>query len=184
MKFVTTEKWDEALWEEARDIYLDAFGNKGGKPETIIRNMFAKGICFLHVLLEGNSTIGMAITGKVQGKRLLLIDYLAVKNELKGKGFGLLFFEQLKEWSVTEMYDGILLEAESEPTPDNLARIRFWKKCGFELLDNYTHHYIWVPEPYQAMWLPLKSNAVSINEGKKAFHYITAFHRESFRRES
>ncbi|WP_169891101.1 GNAT family N-acetyltransferase [Litchfieldia alkalitelluris] len=179
MEFSTTDKWDEALWQKVRKIYLKEF--EEGKPENIIKNMFSKGICFLHVLMEGQDTIAMALTGRVHGRPIMLIDYLAVRRDLQGKGIGLIFFEKIKDWALSRNFEMMLLEAECEQTPDNLARIRFWKKCKFELLEDYTHHYIWVPEPYKAMWQPLKPDAVPLTEGREAFRYITAFHRKSFR---
>lgn len=182
MDFFTTEKWNETLWKKAKGIYLGAFGDKGGKPEKIIKNMFSQGICYLHVWVEAESAVAMALTGRVQGTPILLIDYLAVRQDLQGKGIGLFCVEKLKEWALSKKYEAILLEVESEETPDNLSRIRFWKKGGFVILDDYTHHYIWVPEPYKAMWHPLKPETVQMNTGREAFGYITAFHKESFRK--
>jgi hypothetical protein len=76
----------------------------------------------------------------------------------------------------------ILLEAECNDTPIALTRISFWEKCGFELLGDYIHHYIWVPEPYQAMRFVLQQDSAIPATGKELFAYIVLFHKESFYR--
>ena len=68
---------------------------------------------------------------------------------------------------------------EAEKSPENQARITFWKKCGF-ILTNYIHKYIWVPEPYQAMYLNLQSEAAIAKSGKELFSYIVKIHKKSF----
>lgn len=88
MEFMTFDQWNEDIWEEVSPIYEQAFADKGAKPEKIIRNMFRKQICFLHVCLIDGRAAAMALTGKLKGTESLLIDYLAVKNELRGLGNG------------------------------------------------------------------------------------------------
>lgn len=183
MDFFTSDYWDETLWLKVKEIYQEAFGGHGGKPEKIIRNMFAKRICFLHMALEGNDVAGMALTGSLGGSGIIMIDYLTVRKELRGCGIGQEFFKYIKSWAAEqEWYKRILIEVECENTAENLARIHFWGKCGFVLADEYTHHYNWVPEPYQAMVLYLRNDSKVPLNGEDLFKYITAFHKESFRK--
>jgi GNAT superfamily N-acetyltransferase len=180
--FITINHWDQNIWKKAGEIYIEAFGEHSPKPEKIIRNMFKKQICFLHCLINQNGQmVGMALTGSIKGKRILLIDYLAIRKNEQGKGIGRELFSLVREWALQRNdYDQILLEAECEESPENLARIDFWEKCGFQLANDYIHHYIWVPEPYMAMTLNLRENHIP-NDGKTLFKYISSFHRESFR---
>ena len=183
MEFFTADQWDETLWLKVKEIYDEAFSGHGGKPEKIIRNMFAKGICFLHFALEGSDVVGMALTGSLGCSEILIIDYLTVRKEMRGRGFGKEFFKYIKAWAAEQgRYKRILIEVECENTTENIARINFWKKCGFILADEYTHHYIWVPEPYQAMVLCLRKDSRVPLNGEDLFKYITAFHKESFRK--
>ncbi|WML44445.1 GNAT family N-acetyltransferase [Neobacillus sp. PS3-40] len=180
MEYTTVNHWDEELWKRASFIYDQAFKEKGAKPEKVIRNMFNKDICFLHLGIENSQVIAMAITGKLKGTQALLIDYLAVHVESQNKGIGLNFMEYIKEWSrENEKFDSMIIEVESENDPENHNRILFWKNCGFTLT-NYIHHYIWVPEPYQAMFVKLLPNALLPSSGEELFNYISNFHKASY----
>lgn len=183
MEFITIDHWDQSLWEKAKEIYFEAFGEHSPKPEKIIQNMFNKQLCFLHCLLnQEGKMIGMALTGSIKGKRILLIDYLAIRKSEQRKEMGRELFSLIKEWALLQnSYDAILLEAECEKSLENLATIQFWQKCGFTLANDYIHHYIWVPEPYQAMVLNLREIMNLPRDGKTLFQYISSFHRESFR---
>ena len=180
MEFITSNEWDEAIWQSAKQIYQEAFGNHA-KPEKIIRNMFAKGICQLHLASEETIPVAMALTGATKGSRILIIDYLAVRKSGRGQGLGREFSNYIKKWAISkDKYDSILLEAECEDTPENRARIHFWENCGFHRIDDYTHHYIWVPEPYQAMVFNLKNTNKPLPSGKQWFNHIELFHKQSF----
>ncbi|MGG1675514.1 GNAT family N-acetyltransferase [Neobacillus sp. NRS-1170] len=180
MIFETIHQWDEKIWEMVSPIYHHAFAEKGAKPEKIIRNMFRKEICFLHLGFVGEQIVSMSLTGKLKGTQALLIDYLAVHHDYQNQGYGLKTIKYIKEWSKTSgSFDSMVIEVESEATPENLVRIHFWQKCGFVLTD-YIHHYIWVPEPYQAMFLKLSNDAEIQGHGKLLFKYIGQFHKASY----
>lgn len=182
MDFITIKYWDEAIWLKVRDIYNEAFGDHGGKPEKIIRNMFAKQLCSLHIAMIDNDVAAMALTGSLNGSRILLIDYLAVQKNFRGHGFGKQFVNYLVKWALLKAkYDFLLLEAECDTTSENLNRIHFWEKCGFKLVNDYIHQYIWVPEPYMAMVHALYSGTEIPDSGKTLFKYIGKFHKDSFR---
>jgi ribosomal protein S18 acetylase RimI-like enzyme len=180
VKFITVDHWDDELWGKAKIIYEEAFGKNGAKSEKIIRNMFAKRICFLHVLFINDEIVGMAITGKLKNTNALLIDYLAVRINKRKQGIGQRLLDYIKEWSISEQQLGaVVIEVESDPTQENLARINFWQKNEFQLTD-YIHHYIWVPEPYKAMYCKLASDAKTPQNGEELFQLIVQFHKESF----
>ncbi|MCM3567777.1 GNAT family N-acetyltransferase [Neobacillus mesonae] len=180
MEVKTISEWDENFWREAAPIYEQAFAGKGAKPEKIIRNMFRSGICFLHIGYAGDQAAVMAITGKLNSIHALLIDYLAVHSDYQSQGMGKEMVRHIKEWAAG-MVDGIVIEVESDQTSENLARKQFWLKCGFHLTD-YIHQYIWVPEPYQAMYLELASNTNIPKDGKQLFKQIGKFHEASFKK--
>lgn len=182
MEFFTTDQWDEALWEEIKPIYEASFDH-GAKPEKIIRNMFSRKLCSFHVAMEGSKVVAFALTGSTNGSRILVIDYLAVKDDLRKSGLGRELFFYIKQWADEhKSFDQILIEVECEHTPENHGRILFWGNCGFRLAHDYIHHYIWVPEPYQAMWLALKKGRDHPMHGEECFKIIVAFHKECFRK--
>lgn len=180
MEFMTVDHWDKGLWAKASPIYQQAFGERGAKSPAIIEKMFAKELCQLHLALEGNEAVAMALTGLV-GNAALLIDYLAVRNDRCNQGIGLAMMDYITRWAVEHArVESMIIEVESPQTNEDLDRIRFWRKCGFRLTD-YVHHYIWVPEPYQAMYRKLTRSSQVPEDGKKLFAYITEFHRASYR---
>jgi GNAT superfamily N-acetyltransferase len=181
LEFKTIEHWDEEVWKKWRDIYHEAFGEKGGKPEKVLRNMFQKQMCFFHIAQHESEASAIALSGKLQGTRMLLIDYLAVREKERNCGMGERMVDYIKRWSRgNENVESIVIEVEAEQTAVNLARIRFWKKCGFTLTD-YIHHYKVVPEPYQAMFCTLVPEAEVPQHGEALFSLIETFHRKSFR---
>ncbi|WP_409300382.1 GNAT family N-acetyltransferase [Peribacillus sp. SCS-155] len=178
MKIKTVGSWDDELWPDASRLYLEAFGEKGAKPVKIIKNMFARGIAELHVGYKESAPVVMALSGKLVSDRVMIIDYLAVSEKERGKGLGKHFVDYLRQKAVAEGYQKLIIEAESEETPENRSRIHFWQSCGF-ILTEYVHHYIWVPETYHAMYLPLMADCREIT-GEELFVYINTFHRLSF----
>lgn len=182
MEFFTTDTWDEVLWQKIKPIYEASFDH-GAKPEKIIRNMFAVKLCSFHVAMEGTKVLAFALTGSTNRLQTLVIDYLAVREDLRKSGLGRELLTYIKQWAEEqESYEQILIEVECDKNPENQGRIHFWQNCGFRLLDDYTHHYIWVPEPYQAMWFGLKKGRAHVMHGGECFKIIVAFHKECFRK--
>ena len=180
MEFITIQKWDESLWQKARDIYNVAFGEHATKPEKIIRNMFAGGLTALHVLMENDEVLAMALTGSLPGSSVLLLDYLAVRKDLRGHGVGKDFFDYINVWAGSQsQYKRILVEVECDETPQNQARIHFWEKCGFHLLDDYKHCYKWGPQHYMAMVLYLKGRPATPLKGEDCLKYMASFHKNN-----
>jgi GNAT superfamily N-acetyltransferase len=182
MEFITTEQWNESLWRLIGHVYREAFP-RGAKTEPILRSMLDRRIAWLHAGLEDGYASAMAVTGIVfEGtNKVLIIDYLAVRRDLRGQGVGSQFLDKIREWAQREHgVHVIVIEVEAEDTEENANRMSFWEKCGFRPTD-YVHKYIWVPEPYLAMALPL-DNAYTIPEdGKTLFRYIVKFHEKAYR---
>jgi len=179
MRIKTVGTWDDELWQDAWPLYSEAFGEKGAKPVRIIRNMFAQGIAELHVGYNESTAVSMAITGHLLSDKVMIIDYLAVSKKERGYGLGKHFVSYLQEKAASDGYKKLIIEAESEDTPENRRRIHFWQSCGF-FLTKYVHQYIWVPETYHAMYVPLNGDSSKVN-GEELFVYINTFHRLSFR---
>jgi GNAT superfamily N-acetyltransferase len=175
-----TDEWNEQVWFKAEYIYHQAFPAEGRKSRAIIRRMFGKRMCQLHLATLGSETVAMALTGINKEARVLILDYIAIKEDLRGNGYGRLFINHIKQWAeTTAACLGIVVEVESEASPDNSRRIHFWEKCGFHLTE-YVHHYIWVPEPYRAMYLNFNPESRLTENGEKLFRYITQFHKKAY----
>ncbi|MDQ0243154.1 GNAT superfamily N-acetyltransferase [Bacillus fengqiuensis] len=180
MEFQTVDYWNDALWQKAESIYHQTF-KQGAKKEQIIRRLFERQRCFLHVAIDNDKAVAMALTGKLESINALLIDYLAVREDIRRQGVGQKLMDYIKNWAATEeKVDSLIIEVEAEINETNLNRIRFWEKAGFQLTD-YVHQYIWVPEPYRAMYLKINPAKTLPTEGKRLFNYITQFHRAAYK---
>jgi GNAT superfamily N-acetyltransferase len=181
LEYKTINQWDERLWDEQVSlIYHQAFDGKGAKPEKIIRNMFRKRLCYLHLGMADSQVVAMALTGNLEGTQGLLIDYLAVHHKWQHQGFGMKMMGYIQEWSITKgKMKSLVIEVESEDNPETLSRNRFWEKCGFTLTE-YIHHYIWVPESYRAMFLKMVPDTNLPEKGEELFKLIEKFHKASY----
>ncbi|WP_379134216.1 GNAT family N-acetyltransferase [Paenibacillus sp. sgz500958] len=178
----TYTQWDENVWTETEPIYQEAFPH-GAKPVHILRNIVESGIGQLHGGYLGDELVAMAVTGITRGIHgtLLIIDYMAVREDLRGSGLGRTFLEMLSTWGNNKCnLQGILIEVEAGDSEEHQERVKFWERCGF-ILTEYIHQYIWVPEPYQAMVLPLGEKLSIEDGGESLFRYISSFHQQSFR---
>jgi GNAT superfamily N-acetyltransferase len=192
LEFRTIGHWDETMWNEAEKVYEQAFPAHSRKKRATIISMFTRRLCRLHTASMPGSegrrhVVAMAISAVVEEVGALIIDYLAVREDLRAQGVGRRFMDDIRRWAADEMnLDGILIEVETDgdngaTSPETVARIRFWQACGFTLTD-YVHHYTQVPEPYQAMVLRLRPDEDLPDDGAVLFRYITGFHRQAYRR--
>ncbi|QYR20242.1 GNAT family N-acetyltransferase [Paenibacillus sp. sptzw28] len=181
-EYRVTDEWDEARWTAAECIYEQAFPLHGRKSGDIIRGMFEKRMCQLHTISQGSEIVGMALTGIDHRAEALIIDYIAVRKDVRGTGHGRHLLDLIKQWAQTVAEcKGIIVEVESEPTVENRQRIHFWETNGFHLTA-YVHQYIWVPEPYQAMYLNFDERNRLPEDGKILFRSITRFHQKAYHR--
>lgn len=180
--YCSSGEWDEALWYAAQPIYAAAFPEHGRKPERIIRAMFRKGLCLLHLARLDGRPAAMALSGPDKARGIWIIDYLAVAQEQRGKGIGQRFLADIRKEAEAFLWcRGIVVEAEAEETAENRTRIRFWEACGFRLT-GYVHQYIWVPEPYRALALSFPGREPLSGNGKELFKAINGFHERAYRK--
>lgn len=121
-----------ADWWRVWRLYMRAFPATERKPFAIIRRMCRRGKTDVWVLRRDGAFAGFATT--INGDGLILLDYLAVTQRLRGQGAGSAALAIL-----AEAYDGcgIFVEIESpfEPGDDQCERLRrraFYQRCGFE----------------------------------------------------
>ncbi|MGN7759843.1 GNAT family N-acetyltransferase [Paenibacillus sp. 22594] len=183
LEFMTYGEWDDALWAAIEPLYREAFPH-GAKPVNILHNMLDKKIAWLHAGYQNGKIAAMAVSGLSgsSAERLLIIDYMAVDTQLRSQGLGRQFLEMIRDWAVQEhRIHAVLIEVEAGNTEDDAARVHFWEHCGF-IATSYVHQYIWIPEPYRAMVLPLSQDFVITGDGQALFRHITNFHIKSFRK--
>ncbi|WP_426449533.1 GNAT family N-acetyltransferase [Paenibacillus sp. S-38] len=182
MELITKDEWDPLLWERLEPVYHEGFPPHGRKPVKVIRNAVERGGGFLHGGVEQGEVAAMALTGRLGEIRALLIDYIAVAQAARSQGMGRRFLDAIKAWARAQGLEGIVIEIECEETPVNRRRASFWENNGFQLVGDYVHQYIWVPEPYQAMVFAFDASAELLQrDGATLFRLMGGFHAKAYR---
>ncbi|MBM7563125.1 GNAT family N-acetyltransferase [Paenibacillus sacheonensis] len=185
MDYQTTDEWKEALWLSAEEVYEEAFPEHGRKNRAVVRRMFERRLCTLHVWSDRGAAAAMALTAYDARTQWVVIDYLAVRRSSRRNGIGSRCLADMRSWAAgaIEACRGLIIEVEAEETVENANRIRFWEQAGFRLTD-YVHAYIWVPETYRAMYLPFGEEWQQEDGGKALFKAITRYHEKAYRARS
>lgn len=119
-------------WLRLRHLYVNAFPGAERKPFSRIRQMFREGRADVWCILADGSFAGLATT--VNSQELILIDYFAVSQRLRGRGIGRAAMECLLSVYADR---GVFLEIESTERPgldrdQRIKRKEFYRSCGFE----------------------------------------------------
>src|SRR4051812_851802 len=93
-----TDEWDEQLWKQAEPVYYEAFPEHGRKNRAIIKRMFERKISMLHTWHEGSSVVAMALTAIHPSTKVLILDYIAVRQDQRGKGLGKACIRDIRGW--------------------------------------------------------------------------------------
>lgn len=98
----------QELYNEMKELYLEAFPKYERKPFSLMKTTQEKGVVDMWSIMDGDTFVGMAITMK--DKDLVLLDYFAIKAGFRGKGYGSKVLQMLYE-----EYEGsrFFLEIES-----------------------------------------------------------------------
>ena len=121
-------------WLQVYRLYRSAFPASERKPFSIIVKMYRAGKTDLWCLERDGKLEGFAST--INGEERILLDYLAVSPESRGRGLGTAAMKQLLEKYADF---GLFVEIESvfEDCPDLKIREKrrdFYRRCGLEPL--------------------------------------------------
>jgi len=180
LRFSTLSVWDERAWKQVEPIFDEAFPPQGRKTARMVRKIVETSAGFLHIGLENDRPVAMAVTGKLPELNALLIDYIAVASAAQSRGIGSAMTAFLADEASSRGYGALVIEIEADVTAENAARERFWTSAGFVRTD-YVHAYRWVPEPYRALYKELRPDAALPHDGEALFRSITSFHGNIWR---
>lgn len=118
-------------WQRVRRLYERAFPAYERKPFAIIAAKRKEGKTDIWCFYQEEQFAGFATT--INGQNLVLIDYLAIEESLRGQGNGQRALEEL-----ARQYPGktLFVEIESpfENVPNREERLRrkeFYRRCGY-----------------------------------------------------
>ena len=118
-------------FRKVKKLYKEAFPKYERKPFFVIRAMQKRKKTDVFCFADREGFLGFATT--LNGEKLILIDYLAIQKDRRGKGFG----SEILCYLLNYYQDhGVFLEIET-PDPDGenysgkLRRKAFYEKAGF-----------------------------------------------------
>lgn len=113
-------------------LYRAAFPKEERKPFSIITMMQAQGKTDIWYAQEKGRFLGFATT--INDENLILLDYLAIKKSVRGKGYGTRFMKEM-----LSIYQGKgffveieLVDQQAENYEERLKRKQFYLACGME----------------------------------------------------
>ncbi len=131
--------------EEISDIYnkymVKDFPPSELKPLERILETTMKGLCHSVGIYDGEKFVGYSIFIIPSEGRYGLLDYFAITSENRGKGYGHIFFEEVRVFFAEKFtgIEGFFIESEDDLYAENeedkrirTKRISFYKDCGCE----------------------------------------------------
>ena len=121
-------------WWKLYLLYLSAFPPAERKPFSMILSMWRKGKTDIWCIRSGGEFAGLAIT--INGPDLILLDYFAVSENLRGRGIGSKALSLIRDQYRDK---GFFLEIEttlkeSPELPMRLRRKQFYLAAGLQEL--------------------------------------------------
>ena len=120
-----------AEWLRVRRLYGKAFPPGEKKPFGVIVRMWRRGKTDVWCFWQGGRFAGFAST--INSDRLIMIDYLAVPETMRGRGIGARAMAAICDAYADK---GVFVEIESafapgEDQPQRLRRRAFYERAGF-----------------------------------------------------
>lgn len=134
---VDIKQFKEIIYPE----YIKIFPKEERKELKTIEQNYDKKITKLIKICEYNQFIGFFIINTIKNSQYVQLDYFAILEKYRNKGYGTKAIQLLKKQM--ETYDGIFVEIEKlglgKDKQDNLLRERrakFYENLGFEKLNS------------------------------------------------
>lgn len=140
MSIRITDTLNRSQWKELKKLYHSAFPSNEKKPFWLILKKRREGISeVLGLMDEENRLVGEIIT--IAWQDLLLVDYLAIAQAVRGKGYGTQAMKLLQERYGDRR---LLLEIETPDIPcenrqERIRRKHFYQTCGMESMDYHVN---------------------------------------------
>lgn len=132
MKFIKTEGENLKNFEEQWPILESSFPGYERREKQEQLKLIQKGPCSMYGVYENEEIIGVFTDWDLGD--FLLIEHLAIKRELRGKGYG----TRLLDAYLTHAAKTVILEVERPDTGEAQKRITFYEKSGF-ILNSYDY---------------------------------------------
>lgn len=132
-------------YESAMAIYLSSFPANERHPLDVVQRRVQSGQSRLFIATMAGEPIGMALLWDFDGIPFVLLDYLAMREDCRGRGLGSDFFRFLSD-EIQETGKQVVIEVEHPSFGNNRAqrirRIRFYLDNGAGILRDVPY---WLP---------------------------------------
>ena len=138
MEFREINKTDCGEFDEAMEIYVEAFPANERHAVSIISERVRQGLNILYVGRSDDEIAFIALLWPLKKSDFILLDYIATRDRHRGKGIASAFLENLRTELVnTEKY--LIMEVENPKFGDNPEekekRVSFYKRHGAKELE-------------------------------------------------
>lgn len=124
-------KLEPNQWSQIQQIYLEAFPKQERKPFALVRHSVRRGRMVLFAQWEGAQLLGFAAV--IPFEDLVMVDYLAVSKQARGKGTGSQLMQQVCGHYADKKVVLLIerLDEQADNAQQRIARRRFYLKNGF-----------------------------------------------------
>lgn len=136
---------------------LDDFGEDEVKPLASMFEMKRQGMYEMYGFFEEEELKAYAFLCGYYDQKVVLLDYLAVMKNARGRGYGSALLAALR--NQLSFLDGLLIETEDIQAAENeeetrlrQRRVAFYERSGAQLTDTYSR--LWGVQ-YRVMYLPI-----------------------------
>ncbi len=140
----TIKSKEDSHLPQMQRIYYEAFPPREVIPFSEILKKYEEGVEVLYLCRKNEEVVAIAFFAVYDEPSLLLLDYFAVKTEVRGNGIGSRFLSKLLGYC-SEKYATSLIMAEVEDPnfgeKRNMKdeRIRFYQRLGMKLVTNVSY---------------------------------------------
>ena len=162
---------DSPLFGACLEILTDSIPASERLPLARFKNLLAGGRYRVYAFRSGSKVVGSAVLYFSQAQPVALLDYMAVRRELRGQGIGSALFREVAKvamdetpapiWLILEVDDD--REGSQEDRKLNHRRIEFYRRLGARLLTNVPYLFPssrTEPVPMRLMVLPLCPDSI------------------------
>jgi len=136
LKEIAEDRFKEKIYPEYKKIFPEV----ERKSYKELKNANIKGIAKFIEIMENGESVGFMILNTLDGNKYIGLDYLAIWNDYRSKGYGTRAVKLIKE--KYPEYDGLFIEIEKlgdgkdeEENKTRERRAKFYERLGFKKLN-------------------------------------------------
>jgi len=138
IEFIKCNISNEALINEALDIYINSFPSNERHPLEVIKERIKRQKSILYTGIEDNKVNCFALIWNLDESNFILLDYFAVEEKQRNKGIGTIFYNFLLS-ETSKLGKHLILEVEKPKDKFDVSkinRINFYLRNKTQILND------------------------------------------------